>query len=126
MVCHDVVKKGAPLRFTLDEFGFPQTGATENRSDNVCAVGMTNDLVMDHKTKHIDRRYHWTRYEVNKGTFKVIWYKSSTNLADFFTKLMSPADHERFTNRIHSTIYYKRGCDGPQMWPVEFLLFNCA
>jgi hypothetical protein len=104
VACHDVVKKGVPLRFTLDEFGFPQTGATENRSDNACAVGMTNDLVMDRKTKHIDRRYHWTRYEVKKGTFKVIWYKGSTNLADFFTKLMSPADHERFTNAF--TVQY--------------------
>lgn len=104
VACHDVVKKGTHLRFTLDDFGFPQTKATENRSDNECAVGMTNDLVMDRKTKHIDRRYHWTRHEVKKGTFKVIWYKGSTNLADFFTKLMSPADHERFTRAF--TVQY--------------------
>ncbi len=98
VACHDVVKKGVALRFTLEEFGFPQTGPTENRSDNECAVGMTNNLVMDRKTKHIDRRYHWTRHEVKKGTFKIVWYKGSSNLADFFTKLMSPAEHERFTN----------------------------
>jgi hypothetical protein len=107
VACQKKKKKGISLRFTLDEFGFPQKGPTENRSDNECAVGMTNNLVMDRKTKHIDRRYHWTRHEVKKGTFKITWYKGSTNLADFFTKLMSPADHERFTNTF--TVQYTIG-----------------
>ncbi len=52
--------------------------------------------VMERKPKHIDRRYYSTRHEVKKGTFKIVWYKGSSNLADFFTKLMSPAEHERF------------------------------
>jgi hypothetical protein len=44
---HDVVKKGVYLRTLLIDCGFPQKGPTENRSDNQCAVNMTNNLVLD-------------------------------------------------------------------------------
>jgi hypothetical protein len=98
VACHDVVKKGVTLRMTLEDFGFPQVGASENRCDNDCAVKMTNGLVMDRKTKHIDRRYHWVRHELKKGTFTIKWYKGSSNLADFFTKLLNKENHRRFTD----------------------------
>ena len=111
VACHDVVKRGVSLRTTLEEFGFPQVNATENRSDNECAVNMANDLVMDRKTKHIDRRYHWVRHELKKGTFKVKWYKGSSNLADFFTKLLSKDQHARFT-QIFTKQYIAEGVLG--------------
>jgi hypothetical protein len=92
-----VVKRGVYLRNLLEACGFKQNAPTINRSDNECAVGMTNNLVMDRKTKHIDRRYHWVRHEIKKKTFAVKWYKGSSNLADFFTKLVPPTDHARMT-----------------------------
>ena len=95
---HDVVKKAVSFRRLLIASGFPQVKATENRSDNECAVKMTNGLVMDRKTKHIDRRYHWVRHKVKEGLFTVKWYKGSSNLADFFTKLLPPADHQKMTD----------------------------
>jgi hypothetical protein len=97
VACHDVVKRGVYLRNLLEACGFKQNAPTINRSDNECAVGMTNNLVMDRKTKHIDRRYHWVRHEMKKKTFAVKWYKGSSNLADFFTKLVPPTDHARMT-----------------------------
>jgi hypothetical protein len=97
VACHDVVKKAVSIRRLLIACGFKQNQATENRSDNECAVGITNNLVMDRKTKHIDRRYHWVRHKVKEGLFRVKWYKGSSNLADFFTKLLPPADHQRMT-----------------------------
>lgn len=111
VACHDVVKRGTSLRTMLEEFGFPQVKASENRSDNECAVNMANDLVMDRKTKHIDRRYHWVRYELKKGTFTVKWYKGSSNLADFFTKLLSKEQHARFT-QIFTKQYIAEGVLG--------------
>jgi hypothetical protein len=117
VACHDVVKRGVSLRTTLAEFGFPQVKATENRSDNECAVKMTNGLVMDRKTKHIDRRYHWVRHELKKGTFTVKWYKGSSNLADFFTKLLSKEQHARFT-QIFTKQYIAEGVsDGRPIGP---------
>ena len=98
VACHDVIKKAVSIRRLLTACGFKQTQATENRSDNECAVGIANDLVLDRKTKHIDRRYYWVRYKVKEGLFRVAWYKGSSNLADFFTKLLPPADHQRMTD----------------------------
>ena len=109
VACHDVVKKGVAMRMLLEDFGFPQTGPTENRSDNDCAVKMTNGLVMDRKTKHIDRRYHWVRHELKKGTFAIKWYKGSSNLADFFTKLMNKENHRRFTDMFTKQFTAKEG-----------------
>ncbi len=119
VACHDVVKRGVSLRTMLAEFGFPQVKASENRSDNECAVKMTNGLVMDRKTKHIDRRYHWVRHELKKGTFTVKWYKGSSNLADFFTKLLSKEQHDRFT-KIFTKQYIAEGVsDGRPLGPTN-------
>jgi len=106
---HDVVKKGVYLRNLLIDCGFPQKGPTENRSDNQCAVNMTNNLVLDRKTKHIDRRFHWTRFEVKKGTFKICWYKGTSNLADFFTKYLDKENHKRFTNMFTTQFTTEEG-----------------
>ena len=106
---HDIVKKGVHLRTLLIDCGFPQKGPTENRSDNKCAVNMTNNLVMDRKTKHIDRRFHWTRFEIQKGTFKVCWYKGTSNLADFFTKYLDKETHQRFTDMFTTQFTTEEG-----------------
>ena len=106
---HDVVKKGVYLRNLLIDCGFPQKGPTENRSDNQCAVNMTNNLVLDRKTKHIDRRFHWTRFEVKKGTFKICWYKGTSNLADFFTKYLDKENHQIFTNMFTTKFTTEEG-----------------
>ena len=82
-----------------------QKDTTENRSDNQCAVNMTNNLVLDRKTKHIDRRFHWTRFEVKKGT---------SNLADFFTKYLDKETHQRFTNMFTTQFTTEEGVLGPQ------------
>ena len=80
---------------------------------------MTNGLVMDRKTKHIDRRYHWVRHELKKGTFTVKWYKGSSNLADFFTKLLSKEQHARFT-QIFTKQYIAEGVsDGRPIVPTN-------
>jgi hypothetical protein len=109
VACHDVVKRGVSIRMILEDFGFPQTSPTENRCDNDCAVKMTNGLVMDRKTKHIDRRYHWVRHELKKGTFAIKWYKGSSNLADFFTKLLNKENHRRFTDLFTIQFTAKEG-----------------
>ena len=64
---------------------------------------------MDRKTKHIDRRFHWTRFEIQKGTFKVCWYKGTSNLADFFTKYLDKETHQRFTDMFTTQFTTEEG-----------------
>jgi len=94
---HDTTKRGIYARNILEGIGYPQR-TTDHECDNKCAVGIANNTVHDRKTKHIDRRYHWVKNEVKNGHFKVIWKEGVGNIADFFTKYLPQAEHEKYAN----------------------------
>jgi len=94
---HDTTKRGIYCRNILEGIGYPQ-GTTDHECDNKCAVGIANNTVHDRKTKHIDRRYHWVKNEVKNGHFNVIWKEGVGNIADFFTKYLPQAEHEKYAN----------------------------
>ena len=70
---------------TLEDLGYPQKD-TEIFCDNLCAVGLANDTLIQKRTKTIDMRYHWIRDQVKQHTFKITCKAGSLNIADFFTK----------------------------------------
>ena len=80
-----VGKAAISIIHTLEDLGYPQKD-TEIFCDNLCAVGLANDTLIQKRTKTIDMRYHWIRDQVKQHTFKVTWKAGSLNLADFFTK----------------------------------------
>jgi hypothetical protein len=82
------------LRTTLEDIGYPQ-GATTIYCDNTVAVGLANDEVKEKRTKAIDKDFHWVRCRVKQGHFTVQYKKGKDNLADIFTKLLSPTEHQR-------------------------------
>ena len=94
---HDTTKRGVYCRAILDGIGYPQD-TTDHECDNKCAVGIANNTVHDRKTKHIDRRYHWVKNEVQNGHFRVIWKEGVGNIADFFTKYLPQKDHDKYAN----------------------------
>jgi len=94
---HDTTKRGIYGRNILEGIGYPQR-TTDHECDNKCAVGIANNTVHDRKTKHIDRRYHWVKNEVKNGHFNVIWKEGVGNIADFFTKYLPQAEHEKYAN----------------------------
>jgi hypothetical protein len=96
---HDGVKEGIHYRNMLEDMGWKQS-QTECRVDNACAQGLAMDTVNDKRTKHIDRRYHWLKFELKKGLFAARWKKGSTNLADFFTKYLDKQSHRTFTEKF--------------------------
>lgn len=49
------------LRFVLKDFGEMQTEATRLKWDNTLAIAITKNPVFHQKTKHINRRYHFTK-----------------------------------------------------------------
>ena len=56
--------------------------------DNVGAIYIANNSVTK-RTKHIDTRYHMIREHVEDGIVKIIYVKTTENLADIFTKNVS-------------------------------------
>ncbi|CAL9007544.1 unnamed protein product [Prunus brigantina] len=55
------------LRFVLSDFGEEQVGATTILCDNTSAIAITKNPVHHHKTRHINRRFHFIRDALQNG-----------------------------------------------------------
>ena len=62
--------------------------------DNTSAIAITENLVQQSRTKHIDIRYNFIREHVMNGTVELHFVSSENQLADIFTK---PLDESTFT-----------------------------
>jgi hypothetical protein len=95
-------QEAEPIRETLRDLGYDQN-TTTIVSDNMCAVGLANNTVKQKRSKAIDMRFHWIRDRVKNKHFRVIWQPGSTNLADFFTKVLPTKKHLEFKKMlVHS------------------------
>jgi hypothetical protein len=74
------------------------------RMDNVGAIFMTENASTTSRTKHVDIRYHFVREFVEEGFLKIIFVKSTENLADGFTKNVN---HETYSRHIESYVSEK-------------------
>jgi hypothetical protein len=66
--------------------------------DNVGAIFMSENSSATSRTKHIDTRYHYIREFIEEGFLKIVFVRSSENLADFLTKNVSKDVHEFHVN----------------------------
>jgi hypothetical protein len=87
-------KEGAVLRTTLEELGHPQP-PTPMETDNTTVTGYSNGTIKQKRTKAMDMHVYWIKDRVQQGQFNVYWGLGYQNLADYFTKHHSPADHKR-------------------------------
>ncbi|GKE12613.1 hypothetical protein Tco_1416164 [Tanacetum coccineum] len=62
--------------------------------DNTSATGISNNLVLHSRTKHIDIRYHFIRDHILKCDIELHFIPTEYQLADIFTK---PLDEPTFT-----------------------------
>ena len=63
--------------------------AIKLHADNQGAIALSKNAVHHKRTKHIDIRYHFIRYEVENKIVYLIYVPSSENVADMFTKHLS-------------------------------------
>lgn len=75
------------FRNNLCDMGYPQP-ATTIVSDNASAVGVSTGMATQKRSKHIDVRFHWIRDRAAQGHFNIVWRPGSSNLADYFTKIL--------------------------------------
>ena len=73
------------LRRTCKELGKKQP-PTPMRADNSTASGILNKTLKQNRSKEINIRFHWLRYRVKQGQFRIFWDKGTTNLANYFNK----------------------------------------
>jgi hypothetical protein len=85
-------KEAAWLRTTLHDMGHPQP-PTPIQTDNSCAAGIANGTAKQRLSKLINMRFYWICDRDAQGQFIIHWRRDSDNLADYFTKHHSPAQH---------------------------------
>ncbi|CAL2260321.1 unnamed protein product [Prunus armeniaca] len=77
------------LRFVLSDFGEEQVEATQIFCDNTSAIAITKNHVHHHKTRHINRRFHFIRDALQNGEIDLLYYRTGEQNADIFTKALA-------------------------------------
>ena len=65
--------------------------------DNMGAIYMPNGPSTRSRTKHVDLRYHYVRELIENGTICVEFVRTDDNIADIFTKNVTPTIFQRQT-----------------------------
>jgi hypothetical protein len=83
------------LRTILHDMGYPQPPTTI-LCDNTAAIGLANDSIKQKRSKAVDMRFHWVRDRIRQKQFCVIYVPTADNIADYFTKNLPQAIHDKF------------------------------
>ncbi|CAM9876629.1 unnamed protein product, partial [Heterosigma akashiwo] len=77
------------LRHLLVDLGCPQAEATPVIEDNSACIEWARDMVVSRKNRHLHVSYHLAKEQVNLGTIRMHYAKTSDQLADIFTKALN-------------------------------------
>jgi hypothetical protein len=77
-----------------------QEGSTPMFEDNQACISMVNSPVYSDRNKHIDVRYHYTRWLVEEGVVEVKYISTHKQLADIFTKALPRDQFQKLRNII--------------------------
>jgi len=83
----------------LEVFG-DITSPTTLFSDNQAAIALTRDHQYHPRTKHIDVRYHWICWVVEKGSIRLVYCPTDDMVADALTKALPSAKVKHFATSL--------------------------
>ena len=87
----DAMKEGNYLRQLLADMTGSKRKTVQLHVDNQGAIALAKNPVHHKRTKHIDIRYHFIRFEIANGIVNLTYIPSDQNIADMYTKpLPSP------------------------------------
>ena len=69
-------------------------------SDNKSAIDMARNDTHHQRSKHIDLRHHFIREQIQAGTIAVQWVSTHDQLADIFTKPLTPMPFVRIRDEL--------------------------
>ena len=88
------------LRWLLQDFGVSTATPTPLLSDSTGALSIARDPVKHELTKHIGVDAHFVRAAVQDQTLALHYVPSELQLADFFTKAQTRAQHGFFLSKL--------------------------
>jgi hypothetical protein len=88
------------LRWLLEDFGVPVTTPTPLSTDNTSAISIARDPVKHELTKHIGVDASYLRSRVHDQVGCLHHVPSEVQLADFFTKAQTRAQHTFLLSKL--------------------------
>lgn len=88
------------LRWLLEDFGVFVTSPTSLLSDNTSAISIARDPIKHELTKHIGVDASYTRTQVQDQVVALQYVPSELQLADFFTKAQTRAQHRFYLSKL--------------------------
>jgi hypothetical protein len=88
------------LRWLLEDFGVPATAPTSLSTDSTGAISIARDPVKHELTKHIGVDASYMRSQVHDQVVSLHHVPSEVQLADFFTKAQTRAQHRFLLSKL--------------------------
>ena len=88
------------LRWLIEDFGVSVSVPTPLLSDSTGAISIAHDPVKHDLTKHIGVDASYTRAQVQDDVITLRYVPSELQLADFFTKAQTRAQHRFFLSKL--------------------------
>ncbi|CAI7851062.1 unnamed protein product [Closterium sp. NIES-53] len=82
------------LTYLLNDLGEAPCSPPVQYIDNKAMLALCLEHRLEHRTKHIARRYFLARELQQRGQLRLIYVASQANTADVFTKALQPCDHQ--------------------------------
>ena len=88
------------LRWLLEDFGVTASTPTPLSSDSTGAISIARDPVKHELTKHIGVDASYMRSQAHDEVVALHYVPSEFQLADFFTKAQTRAQHDYFLSKL--------------------------
>lgn len=102
MAASECAKLMSWVRTFFFDIMYPIVSPSSFFVDNTSAIACANNESIKSRSKHIDRRYHFIREQIQAGSLEVHHVPTTEMLADFLTKPLGPQgiDHAMKINNI--------------------------
>jgi hypothetical protein len=95
----EATKEAKNLRMLLEHLGFGDPRPTDMSIDNKGTIIMGHHPSIKAATRHVDMRIHFLRQHVELSTINTPFGSTFDMVADFMTKAIRKATHERHMSR---------------------------